>query len=264
MARIQYPFNDVYFRISLSAAYALFLCIQKAFLSGYIGLHYSEALINFCLYTLLCFLLMELILRVTLHLDKVSDWRSRPFTRTFSQLFLGLACPLLLELYLAKLVRAYFPNILLDKGGFSYPQISIFVLLVNLYYTCLYLIGLKTSNQLSERKARNILVVHSGHKNIPLQQSKISHILRVGELVQVITLDQEKYTCNYSLDELEELLGNQDFFRANRQTIVNYYACRHFEPAEYGKLKLELIPKSPQPITISQKRVKTFRKWINQ
>ncbi|WP_215222578.1 LytR/AlgR family response regulator transcription factor [Echinicola shivajiensis] len=108
------------------------------------------------------------------------------------------------------------------------------------------------------------MVVHSGHKNIPLQQSKISHILRVGELVQVITFDQEKHTCNYSLDDLEAILDEHDFFRANRQTIVNYNACRHFEPAEYGKVKLELNPQSPQPVIISQKKVKAFRKWINQ
>ncbi|UCS92320.1 LytTR family transcriptional regulator [Echinicola marina] len=207
---------------------------------------------------------MELILRVTLHLDKVSDWRSRPFTRTFSQLFLGLACPLLLELYLAKLVRAYFPDILLDKEGFSYPQISIFVLLVNLYYTCLYLINQYSDSPNNLKKGRNILVVHSGHKKIPLQQTMISHIFRTGELVQVITYDQEKYTCNYSLDDLEAFLDEDDFFRANRQTIVHYDACKHFEPAGYGKIKLELIPKSTQSVIISQKKVKAFRKWINQ
>lgn len=264
VAIIQYPFNDVYFRISLSASYALVLMIQRTLSNSSIHFYYAEALISFTVYTLLCYFLTELIFRVIVHLDKICDWQERPYTRTFSQLFFGFVPPLLLDLGLAHLFHAFLPHYVGTRNGFAHPLIGLYVLLVNLYYTFLYLIQKTTNGGNKENSQRNVLVVHIGHKNIPLQQSDISHIYRTGELVQVVTFTKQKYSCNVPLDELEQLLDKRDFFRANRQTIVHYKSCKHYEAAGYGKLKLALDPESEQPVIISQKRVKSFREWISQ
>jgi len=264
VASIQYPYNDVYFRISLSASYALFLMIQRTFSNSSISFNYAEGLIGFTVFTLLCYFLTEFIFRVIVHLDKICDWQERPYTRTFSQLFFGFVPPLLLDLGLARILRDFLPHYIGASNGFAHPLIGLYVLLVNLYYVFLYLIHQTKNPGNRENSQRNVLLVHTGHKNIPLQQASISHICRTGELIQVVTFAKEKYSCNIPLDELEQLLDKRDFFRANRQTIVNYKACRHYEPAGYGKLKLELVPESEQPVIISQKRVKSFKEWISQ
>jgi len=46
--------------------------------------------------------------------------------------------------------------------------------------------------------------------------------------------------------------------------IVNFRACRHFEPLEFGKLKLIVAPETKEPVIISQKRAKGFKEWIER
>lgn len=76
----------------------------------------------------------------------------------------------------------------------------------------------------------------------------------------------ERYMLDYNtLDEVEELLDPSQFFRANRQFIINIEAIQSVKPIENSKLVIKL--KAPnENIEIDMSRLKSpeFKKWLDR
>jgi DNA-binding LytR/AlgR family response regulator len=84
-----------------------------------------------------------------------------------------------------------------------------------------------------------------------------------GEVV-LTTFKGKRYLPNYSLDQLDEQLNPNVFFRANRQLIVNIKAVKELHPYFKGRLILKLDPPLPEQIVISSGKVKAFKKWLER
>lgn len=85
------------------------------------------------------------------------------------------------------------------------------------------------------------------------------------ELVFLSTMDGKQFVLDYrSLDEIEELVDPQIFFRASRQYLAHRQIVRGFKSNSNGTLALTLKG-SPQPvISVSREKATTFKKWIEQ
>ncbi|MBL7749488.1 MAG: LytTR family transcriptional regulator, partial [Chitinophagaceae bacterium] len=84
-----------------------------------------------------------------------------------------------------------------------------------------------------------------------------------NKLVFVSDVNGKKYIAENNLADLEEMLDNNQFFRVNRQYIVNIDFIRGFKPFEKVKLLLELnIPELNHHIVISQENSQQFRRWM--
>ncbi len=60
------------------------------------------------------------------------------------------------------------------------------------------------------------------------------------------------------------LLDEEQFFRANRQFIINTRSCQYFTNEENGKLAISLLPPFQDEVIISQKRSSVFKEWLNK
>ncbi|HMG67210.1 MAG TPA: LytTR family DNA-binding domain-containing protein, partial [Chitinophagaceae bacterium] len=119
-------------------------------------------------------------------------------------------------------------------------------------------------NKEDAHKSKEVIVVQEGAKNIPLPVETICYFYHDGEYNFVRTCDREDFVITQALDEIQHQLPDKQFFRVNRQMIVNFAACQHFEPLLFGKLKLLVIPETKEPVIISQKRAKLFKEWIER
>jgi DNA-binding LytR/AlgR family response regulator len=74
----------------------------------------------------------------------------------------------------------------------------------------------------------------------------------------------ERYLIDYStLDEIEELLDPQLFYRANRQFIININAIQTVKPVENAKLLIKLKePNHKFEIDLSRDKTPVFKKWL--
>ena len=76
----------------------------------------------------------------------------------------------------------------------------------------------------------------------------------------------EKYMIDYvTLEEVEDLLNPKQFYRANRQFIINIDAIQTVKPVENSKLIIKL--KEPnQKLEIDMSRLKSpeFKKWMDR
>jgi DNA-binding LytR/AlgR family response regulator len=114
-----------------------------------------------------------------------------------------------------------------------------------------------------KRKAR--LVVKKGFTNVLLRLEDI--VLFYTEDKIVYTLDKEgrKYLCEQNLSDLENILDNHRFFRANRQYIVNISYIRGYKAHERVKLAVDLACSDLNHlIVISQETAPYFKKWISE
>jgi DNA-binding LytR/AlgR family response regulator len=82
----------------------------------------------------------------------------------------------------------------------------------------------------------------------------------------IYLLNGDKYMIDYvTLDEVEELLDPRQFYRANRQFIINIDAIQSVRPVENSKLIVRL--KEPnQKLDIDMSRLKSpeFKKWMDR
>jgi DNA-binding LytR/AlgR family response regulator len=108
-------------------------------------------------------------------------------------------------------------------------------------------------------------IVNFRNQWLPIKTDQIACFCK--EAINYIYLESgERYSLDFvTLDEIEELIDPQKFYRANRQFIVNIEAIESVKPIENAKLIIKL--KSPnQKLEIDISRVKTpeFKKWLDR
>lgn len=76
----------------------------------------------------------------------------------------------------------------------------------------------------------------------------------------------EKYMIDYAtLEEVEELLNPKQFYRANRQFIINIDAIQNVKPVENSKLIVKLKePNHKLEIDMSRLKSPEFKKWMDR
>lgn len=76
----------------------------------------------------------------------------------------------------------------------------------------------------------------------------------------------DRYSTDFvTLDEVEELLDPQQFYRANRQFIINIDAIHSVKPVENSKLIIRLKePNHKLEIDMSRLKSPEFKKWMDR
>ncbi|RKR80711.1 LytTr DNA-binding domain-containing protein [Mucilaginibacter gracilis] len=266
-------YNDLYFRIILAllAAHTIlwFAAKESIFQLWTSWFYYRDMALSF----LIAFLLISEVYLATSKLDKKYDWKQYTAERIGLQVTFALVMPCITAFLLAAgYFRIFHLNILeTDYIKLDFPVIVILIILLNVYYLAFYFYRqwqLAESKQISVekplRKVRETFVVQKGAKNIPLPVETISYFYHDGQYNFLRTKEREDFMVNQPLDEVQKVLPDSLFFRVNRQMIVNFNACQHFEPIEFGKLELIVTPTTKEQIVISQKRAKQFKEWISR
>lgn len=101
-------------------------------------------------------------------------------------------------------------------------------------------------------------------KMIPLPTLEIAAFYIYNDQNFIITLENQKYPVNYSLDELEQQLDPVQFYRANRQFIINYKAIDQAEHYFARKLVVKLKVNVPEQIVISKAKASEFLRWMEE
>ena len=97
---------------------------------------------------------------------------------------------------------------------------------------------------------------------IPIPVSDFALFLIENGIVYGLTLREEKYVVDETLDVLENKLNNTDFFRTNRQFIASRKTIIEVSNYFNGRLLLKTKPKTKEQILISKARVNIFRQWL--
>lgn len=125
--------------------------------------------------------------------------------------------------------------------------------------------GIKNLIKAFDGKKRTRIIVKKGVENVSIRLEDIVIFYTENKLVYVKDKDNKKYIADKTLNELDELLDNTIFFRANRQYIINLNFVKSYKPYEKVKLQVDLnFPEKNHFIIVSQITAPHFRKWISE
>jgi membrane protein YdbS with pleckstrin-like domain len=110
------------------------------------------------------------------------------------------------------------------------------------------------------------LRIESGAKTTRLTYENIACFYSQNKTVYTIKNDGSVLSTDFTLNELEEKINDQLFFRANRQLILHKDAINQIEKIENGKLSIRLKPSfekaATQNIIISRYKREAFLTWF--
>jgi DNA-binding LytR/AlgR family response regulator len=107
-------------------------------------------------------------------------------------------------------------------------------------------------------------VVQMRHQWIPINTADIAFFMK-ETLNYLVTFSGDKYIMSFeTLDEIEEVLNPEIFYRANRQFIVNVNAVNSMMPKENSKLTIHLKAPLKAAIDVSRDKAPEFRKWLDR
>lgn len=101
-----------------------------------------------------------------------------------------------------------------------------------------------------------------GDRLIPLDVEKIHYFSSQEKTVIATTSTNEHFPMDLTLDELEEQLAYNGFFRINRSCLCHHRAIKSIFSHFSGRLKLTLAPATEKEVFVPKERVAYFKDWI--
>ena len=106
-------------------------------------------------------------------------------------------------------------------------------------------------------------IVRYAQKIKSIKANDIAYFHIEAESVFLCTKSHNNYPVEYSLDKLESILNPKDFFRVNRQFIVNIASIENMYSLSKSRIKIELNPKPDNEVVVSFGKMSDFRNWLN-
>jgi two-component system, LytTR family, response regulator len=113
-----------------------------------------------------------------------------------------------------------------------------------------------------KKKFKTRFTGHLGKSIVAVPEEQVAYFTK-DVIIFLVTLDgKQTVTGFHSLEELEELVNPEKFFRANRQFILNILAVKHIKTHFTGKLQVILKEPLKTEIMVSRERAGEFKKWF--
>lgn len=118
------------------------------------------------------------------------------------------------------------------------------------------------SKKEKDYKKRFMVKIGNSIRSIPVKD--IAYFFSQDKITYLMKNDGKKYPVENTLDEVEEILNPENFYRANRQYIININAIAEIHPYFKGRVKLNLNPAQEADIIISSEKSRGFKDWLDK
>ena len=105
-------------------------------------------------------------------------------------------------------------------------------------------------------------MVYYQEKLIPLAVNSISFFYKKNQITYATKTNNKTYVIDNSLDEIQGELSSVDFYRANRQFIIQRSAIENITFYFNGRLIVNILPKPDDKIIVSKAKATEFKKWL--
>lgn len=105
------------------------------------------------------------------------------------------------------------------------------------------------------------IVAKIGYNLKIIQIEEVSCFYSENKIVYAQT-SERSFPTDFTLDELQEVLDYEKFFRVNRQFIINLNFIKNIHTSPYYKVEMQFQP--DEEITVSRERVKDFKDWLSR
>jgi DNA-binding LytR/AlgR family response regulator len=106
-------------------------------------------------------------------------------------------------------------------------------------------------------------LVKNSSKLLSIKTNEIAYFYTENGIVYIKTIKENKFHIDTKLDLIQEQIDPQQFYRLNRQFIVNLDSIVSSHPYDKGKIMVEITPKTELPIIVSRDKASDFKKWLD-
>lgn len=115
-----------------------------------------------------------------------------------------------------------------------------------------------------QKKFKTRFLAHHLNTIIPISEQQILYFKK-DQFIFIVTSDNNEHLTDYtSLEELQELLNPDLFFRVNRQYIAHIQSIKNYKSIAFGKLLVALKGNIPLEIVVSKEKAPYFKNWLKQ
>ena len=116
--------------------------------------------------------------------------------------------------------------------------------------------------RLDDRHFKTRFLVKIADTMISIETSDIAYFQTRHGVVHLVNRQGRKYLMDVALDELIQQLDPQAFYRANRQFIIQFDAINKTHRYHKGKLLVEMVPETDDPVIVSSEKSSAFKQWL--
>jgi len=113
-----------------------------------------------------------------------------------------------------------------------------------------------------EITGKSSFLVFKNNKYQTVQTDTIAFFYIKYETPTIMCFDKTEYQITQSLDEVHKLLAPSQFFRLNRQYLVNFSAVREAEHYFSRKLLVKLTVPTEEKLLVGKEKVTAFLSWL--
>ena len=115
-----------------------------------------------------------------------------------------------------------------------------------------------------ENRFKKSFLVHYREKTIPIAVEQIAAVLISEGITYLYNRSGDSFHIAKTMDEVEQGLPLDEFYRVNRQMILNRNAVVEVEPYFNRKVIVKLNINLPEKVIVSRLKVSAFMKWLEQ
>lgn len=105
-------------------------------------------------------------------------------------------------------------------------------------------------------------LVFKNNKYTTVQTDQIAFFFIKYEASTIMTFQLQEYAIDQSLDQVQALLSSKQFYRLNRQYLINFAAIKEVEHSFSRKLFVKLVIPSPETLLIGKEKTSGFLSWL--
>ena len=114
------------------------------------------------------------------------------------------------------------------------------------------------------KEYRKRFLVKQAQKLVSIETDQIAYFYSDGRLNFFKTFDNKKFVVDYTMDELEEMLDPEKYFRISRSFYVSINSVDQIHDYFGNRLMLYLKPHVDKEALVSRERVSDFKRWLGK
>ncbi|MFT3932548.1 MAG: LytTR family DNA-binding domain-containing protein [Chitinophagaceae bacterium] len=118
--------------------------------------------------------------------------------------------------------------------------------------------------KLQHKEYRKRFLVKHAQKLVSIEIDDIAYFYSDGRLNFFKTTDNKKFVVDYTMDELEEMLDPEKYFRISRSFYVSIGSVDKIDEYFGNRLILALKPAVDKESLVSREKVTEFKKWLGK
>lgn len=116
----------------------------------------------------------------------------------------------------------------------------------------------------STPKFKERFLAHYKGGIVPMPESKTAYFIK-DTIIYLVTNENEKLVTDYNtIDEIEEVVNPEKFFRANRQMIIHVDQVDTYKKHDTGKVEVHLKCDKNVRADVSREKANEFVSWLDQ